>query len=411
MSGPDGPPRVMPMDESDRDRRLKVLRRRARDELEAPEQATTAVEVEVSAEPIGVPSGGDAPASGRRGRRARRGKGEASRSLLGRIEQREHELERSAVEVVHEHLPDPPEQVTTAVEVEVSAEPIDVPSGGDAPASGRRGRRARRGKGEASRSLLGRIEQREHELERSAVEVVYGHLPEIFRDAAETIVGRRAAAWFILGGSLLGLLSGVLLWAGTPDIVGSVLAEGEPADISGIVLNNTTGESVEFVLIQVLDGKGGPELRRTETGRQGRFLVADVPAREVEVVASLADSGTIRVLIVPTAGEQLILSLPWEDDELEEDRRTTSQLPVAVSAARAVALLTIGFAVVGLMAASSAWSGRRYRRTMWLAGLGMLSRGMVWLGPLLILIGMGFLLIARGLFEDELEAALAAAED
>lgn len=365
------------MAESDeRERRLADLRARVQAELAAEAAGDAAEEVDVDVVTDGTAAEVDAASAAaaspkpRSGRRADR----ADRPRRSRAERRAEAAERraDAADRAAETL----RQTSESVKRTATA--------------------VRRG---ADTSLLAAAEAAQRD-DRAAGDLVYDHLPEALREAAETSLPRIAAAWLILAGALLGLLSGALLWAGNPDIVNEILSEAEPTSLGGQVLNNTTGEPIAGVLIQVLDD-GGAELRRTDTGASGRFLIDEVAAEEVTVVASKDGHGITSVRLIPRPGNNLLLSLPWEGDTTTDDRRSTSLLPAAVTTSTVVALLTIGFAFVGLQAAVMTWQGKRYRRTLWFAGLGMLSRGMVVLGPLLIIIGMGLIVLTKHQFDDQ----------
>ena len=57
-------------------------------------------------------------------------------------------------------------------------------------------------------------------------------------------------------------------------------------------------------------------------------------------------------------------------------------------------------ALVGFQAAVEVRRAKRYRRTQYLAGIALFSRGLILFGPLLILIGMILLVIAKEQFAD-----------
>ena len=63
--------------------------------------------------------------------------------------------------------------------------------------------------------------------------------------------------------------------------------------------------------------------------------------------------------------------------------------------------MTLLFALVGFFAAAEAQRGVKYRRTKYLCGIALFSRGLIFFGPLLILFGMALLAIAREQFLDQ----------
>ena len=72
----------------------------------------------------------------------------------------------------------------------------------------------------------------------------------------------------------------------------------------------------------------------------------------------------------------------------------------AVLLASVVASLTVISALFGLVGATEARRGKRYRRTQYLCGLALFSRGGIFIGPMLILVGMGMLSATKHQFED-----------
>ena len=63
-------------------------------------------------------------------------------------------------------------------------------------------------------------------------------------------------------------------------------------------------------------------------------------------------------------------------------------------------MATIIAGIVGLNAAVNARRGTKYRRTQYLAGFSLFSRGFIVFGPFLILCGMGLMILARNEFQD-----------
>ena len=87
-------------------------------------------------------------------------------------------------------------------------------------------------------------------------------------------------------------------------------------------------------------------------------------------------------------------------NEIEDDLRKDTHLESAVLLASIVASLTIVSALFGFVGATEARRGKRYRRTQYLCGLALFSRGGIFIGPLLILVGMGMLSATKRHFED-----------
>jgi sugar phosphate permease len=63
-------------------------------------------------------------------------------------------------------------------------------------------------------------------------------------------------------------------------------------------------------------------------------------------------------------------------------------------------VITVITAFIGFQAAVEVRRAKHYRRTQYLAGISLFSRGLIVFGPLLILIGMIMLVIAKEQFSD-----------
>ena len=80
------------------------------------------------------------------------------------------------------------------------------------------------------------------------------------------------------------------------------------------------------------------------------------------------------------------------------DRRGESYQSQSVSIATAIALLTVILGFTGVYGGVEAYRGNSYRRSWWLSFMGLWSRGMIFLGPLLILIGMSLVTLSKEQF-------------
>jgi hypothetical protein len=78
-------------------------------------------------------------------------------------------------------------------------------------------------------------------------------------------------------------------------------------------------------------------------------------------------------------------------------------LEAAVSLSTIIGLFTLGTALIGVHSSIEARRGKRYRRTQYLAGIAIFSRGLIIFGPVLILCGMGLLILSKDGFEDRMD--------
>ena len=225
--------------------------------------------------------------------------------------------------------------------------------------------------------------------------------------AGENEWARNLAGGLILAGSILGLLFGGMLVSANPDdLLASPLFDNtETSDISGLVQlaiddDGNGGDPVEGVEIAVwkVDGDG-PE-RTTWTTREGRFYLQDLERSDRVLVVNHPGNNTLRIQFVPGDSSELILTLHPGDGVEEFDWRLGSNLAESVALGTAVGAITILSALLGILAFFEIRRAEKYRRTLYLSGLAMFSRGGIFIGPMLILLGMGLLSLTKGQFAD-----------
>ncbi len=216
------------------------------------------------------------------------------------------------------------------------------------------------------------------------------------------------AVGLIIAGSLLGLWFGILLFAADPQEVleNPLFADENKATVNGQLLsaldaeNGTGGDPVEGVRIVLLNMDDEPTSHSAFTDREGRFSLEDVPQEPFILKISEEGHQVVRTTFIP--GDQVVLSLTLTPGEgtIEDDLRRDTHLESAVLLASVVASLTVVSALFGFVGATEARRGKRYRRTQYLCGVALFSRGGIFIGPLLILIGMGMLSATKRQFED-----------
>ena len=276
---------------------------------------------------------------------------------------------------------------------------------------------------DSSGGLMDRIERRRRrvarrralnrERTRKAVEqgedATLARLPAALRERAEEDWVRNLAVLLVVVGSLLGVSSGMLLVSSDPrDLISSPLFEAQQSvDLHGLVLtdldaeNSTGGEPVEGVQVELLHLADDTSEARTQTGPDGRFTFTDLPRKEMLLRVTHAGNVTIERTLVPGDLPEVTLTLRVGVGVDERDLRTESGLGSAVQLSTAIAFLSLVAAGLGFAGATEARRGLRYRRTQLLCGLGLFSRGNIFFGPLLILMGMALLMIARPQFLDQ----------
>ena len=226
--------------------------------------------------------------------------------------------------------------------------------------------------------------------------------------AAETTFTRTIAMWCIIAGSFLGLITGSLLLSGNPsDLLSSSLFDSaEHTDISGHALMSETGEAVEGVQISLMSTDKETEFFSTSTDNNGFYRFKNVKVDAMIIVAEKEGYITIERIFSPSLGSEKPLTMEMGEGVREEgsmDEILESNLEGVVALSTAIAVLTIMFAFVGFLAAAEVQRGTKYRRTQYLCGIALFSRGLIFFGPFLILFGMALLAIAKDQFLDQLE--------
>ncbi len=222
----------------------------------------------------------------------------------------------------------------------------------------------------------------------------------------ELPVVRKIAIMLIMAGSLLGLLFGVLLISADPsDLLSNPtgIIDGE-AVVAGLLVNEITadgegGEYLEGVEVQLLNEQG-ELITRTFTDQNGRFMFEEQP-RQTRIVEVRSDGNiTEQRVLIPGEVTQLTITIRAGSTTNNVDLRMESTLQDSVEVGTLVAFFTVITAAIGFGGAMEALRGHSYRRTQWLCGIALFSRGGVFIGPGLILTGMALNRIARRQFED-----------
>ena len=222
----------------------------------------------------------------------------------------------------------------------------------------------------------------------------------------ELPVVRKIAIMLIMAGSLLGLLFGVLLISADPsDLLSNPtgIVDGE-AVVAGLLVNEITedgegGEYLEGVEVKLLD-ENEELISRTFTDQNGRFMFEE-QTRQTRIVEVRTDGNiTEQRILIPGEVTQLTITMRAGSGTNNVDLRMESTLQDSVEVGTAVAIFTVITTAIGFGGAMEALRGNSYRRTQWLSGIALFSRGGVFIGPGLILAGMALNRIARRQFED-----------
>ena len=219
---------------------------------------------------------------------------------------------------------------------------------------------------------------------------------------------RNLAAALIFIGSLLGIMSGALILQGTPSelLNTSFFAESDTVDISGTALEDVDGNGVENVSVELLDATTKAVLNSTATDAFGYFSMSNVQQDVHIIVFSKEGYTTVERTFVPdNVGLDPVTMKPGNGTRQESDDQSISgwTLDNAVGLSTIIGILTIGTALLGVQSAAEIRRGKHYRRSQYLAAGALFSRGLIIVGPALILFGMIVNLFAKEDFEDQRE--------
>lgn len=216
---------------------------------------------------------------------------------------------------------------------------------------------------------------------------------------------RNLASLLILAGSILGIISGALLMTGNPaDLLNtSLFEESSAVDYAGDVWEAETGDSIEGALVELLDTETMTEIRSTVTDENGFYRFNQVSTEERILRVSKDGYQTVERYVNPGEAGERVITLTLGEGTITEGEKSTDEgwsVENAVFLSSAIGIFTVFFGLIGVQASIEASRGKKYRRTQYLAGLALFSRGLIIFGPALILLGMIILIFAKKQFED-----------
>ena len=216
---------------------------------------------------------------------------------------------------------------------------------------------------------------------------------------------RIAGALLIIIGSALGAMLGILLISADPsDILGTIDDSSGTSDVDGLIIsalldNSSGGDPVEGVVVQILD-MNRLEISRDTTDSGGRFSLDEIARHSSILRIEHPENITVEILLIPGDYAQISITLTPGSGLYEKDMRGESHLGESVFIGTFIAVITLLAGLAGISGGFAAYSGDHYHRTWWLTFFGLFSRGMIFIGPLLILIGLGMIYLCRDQFTD-----------
>ena len=220
---------------------------------------------------------------------------------------------------------------------------------------------------------------------------------------------RMIVAILVLVGSILGVVSGGILLQGNPDelLNSTIFNEAETVDLTGQILT-VDGVTLENATIELYEEKSVVVIQSTSSDQNGYFQFYNVKPEimEIRVVISGYQSveRTLRAengLIAPFTMVEGNSSSIIQENTVGSEGGWSLEAAVALSTFLGIVTIITGF--VGIQASVEIRRGKRYRRTQYLAGVSLFSRGLIWIGPILILAGIALNSIVKDQYEDYIE--------
>ena len=235
-------------------------------------------------------------------------------------------------------------------------------------------------------------------------EIVVKPMIDLDYDDREKI--RVIVAVLILVGSILGIISGGILLQGNPDelLNSSLFNEVETVDITGQVLT-VDGVTLENASVELFEDGSVQYIQSTTSDENGYFQFYNVEPEmmKIRVIIDgyvseertfLAENGLIKPFTMKEGNSSNVNQESYRGSE------GGWSLEAAVALSTFLGVITIITGFVGIQASVEVRRGTRYRRTQYLAGIGLFSRGLIWIGPILILAGMALNSLVKEQYED-----------
>ena len=220
---------------------------------------------------------------------------------------------------------------------------------------------------------------------------------------------RMIVAILVLVGSILGVVSGGILLQGNPDelLNSTIFNEAETVDLTGQILT-VDGVTLENATIELYEEKNVVVIQSTNSDQNGYFQFYNVKPEimEIRVVISGYQSveRTLRAengLIAPFTMVEGNSSSIIQENTVGSEGGWSLEAAVALSTFLGIVTIITGF--VGIQASVEIRRGKKYRRTQYLAGISLFSRGLIWIGPILILAGIALNSMVKDQYDDYIE--------
>jgi len=240
-----------------------------------------------------------------------------------------------------------------------------------------------------------------------AQEIVVKPMIDLDYDDRERL--RMIVAILVLIGSILGVVSGGILLQGNPDelLNSTIFNEAETVDITGQVLT-IDGVTLENATVELYEEKSIVVSQSETSDENGYFQFYNVKPDIMKIRVVISDYQSVERTLRAENGLIAPFTMIEGDSSTINQENTVGNeggwsLEAAVALSTFLGVFTIVTGFVGIQASVEIRRGKKYRRTQYLAGISLFSRGLIWIGPILILAGMALNSMVKDQYDDYIE--------
>ena len=220
---------------------------------------------------------------------------------------------------------------------------------------------------------------------------------------------RMIVAILVLIGSILGVVSGGILLQGNPDdlLNSTIFKEADTVDLTGQVLT-VDGITLENATIELYEENSVVAIQSKTSDENGYFQFYNVKPEIMKIRVVISDYQSVeRTLRAENGLIAPFTMVEGNSSSIIQENTVGSEggwsLEAAVALSTFLGILTIITGFVGIQASVEIRRGKKYRRTQYLAGISLFSRGLIWIGPILILAGMALNSMVKDQYDDYTE--------
>lgn len=250
----------------------------------------------------------------------------------------------------------------------------------------------------------------DHETDSTSLEeaqIVVKPMIDLDYDDRERL--RMIVAILVLIGSILGVVSGGILLQGNPDdlLNSTIFKEADTVDLTGQVLT-VDGVTLENATIELYEENSVVVIQSKTSDENGYFQFYNVKPEIMKIRVVISDYQSVeRTLRAENGLIAPFTMIEGNSSSIIQENTVGSEggwsLEAAVALSTFLGILTIITGFVGIQASVEIRRGKKYRRTQYLAGISLFSRGLIWIGPILILAGMALNSMVKDQYDDYIE--------